>query len=176
MSEEIAAFPEFTAITLANKHLYLRRMFQYPPISDLSLATLMIWWSRGTHTFPVSLLNDNLVIHYDGPQSERGMSLIGYNRIEESLETILDECKHRNEPERVIHVPEFVVAEIGASNLLRIEEEMGYREYLVPVSHLYPLEGIRHERHRKIKRFYDQIAGAGLTIDIVSPVSSGNRQ
>lgn len=106
-------FPDFTKLTLADKSRYEAEIADFPPFSDISFATLMIWWNT-LDSCAVAKLNDNLVISYwlPGDEAKSGLSLIGRNKVDESMCTILDYLEAEGKAQKLVHVPEFVLSAI----------------------------------------------------------------
>ena len=155
----IAVFPDFTKLTLAHRDEYNELMRKYPPFSDITFPTLHIWWNQ-QEQLSVSALNDNLVIdyrlHFDEKNS--GYSLVGKHLIDSSIRTIFDYLKLKGEPVRLVHVPEFVVGEIGDRTGLKIEEEHDYHEYVMDAKALASLESSDLGRiRRKVRRFLREV-------------------
>jgi hypothetical protein len=147
-------FPHFTPLHLEFKDTYNKLVGTLPPYSDISFATLQIWWNL-SEELSISLLNQNIVIHYHQPfEDHSGLSLIGKNEVEASIKTIFQYLHENNRTIELLHVPEFVVNEIGDRTSLVITEELDYNEYLLDSSALAKLEGPEYSLLRKkIKRF-----------------------
>lgn len=146
-------FPEFSKLTLADKEEYERFIRAYPPIADLSFASLVTWWNS-FDKMQISLLNGNLVIPYwvPGDEDRAGFCLIGTNKIDESLCTIFDYLKEKDEPARLVNVPEFVIENIQYPELFSCTEERSYEDYILAVSRFYPLENMVHYRRKRVER------------------------
>src|SRR4051812_49401744 len=108
----IPDFPHFAPLSLDDKEAYERLIAEYPPFSDISFATLHIWWNL-EDKLGVSILNDNLIINYHLTDDTKnsGYSIIGKSQLEASIETLFRQLERNGEPVRLVHVPEFVVKE-----------------------------------------------------------------
>jgi hypothetical protein len=170
-------FPEFSPLTLNDREAYESHMIHHPPLSDLSFATLMIWWNLA-NDIKVSTLNHNLVMSYHLPGDKRnsGLSLIGTHEIDTSIKTIFKELQHRQEPARLVHVPEFVVGCIEHPQHFSIAEEPDYHEYIIPVANFFPLEGIKSSRRWKVNKFLQSVAGKKIDIRSVDLADRKERQ
>ncbi len=144
-------FPEFSKLTFADRDEYEGLVADYPPLSDLSFATLMIWWNI-MDTCAVAQLNGNLIISYWFPGIEKysGLSIVGKSNLDESMCTIFDYLRDNGEPARLVHVPEFVIMSMRYPELFKFKEERAFDEYIVPVSRMYPLsrDVVAHRRWR----------------------------
>ncbi len=147
-------FPQFKPLTLDDKDLYTELVKDFPPVSDLSFSTLMIWWNF-QNSAAISQLDDNILINYElpGDESNSGLSLVGTHEIDASLRAVFAQQRADNQPQRVVHVPQFVVDRIENPCDFSIINERDYDEYIVPVSQLYPLDNLNHNMRRKVKKF-----------------------
>jgi hypothetical protein len=147
-------FPEFSKLTLADRERYEPLIKDYPPIADISFAGLCIWWDH-LSTCAVSLLNDNLVISYWFPEADylTGLSLVGTNKIDESLCTLLDYLREHDKPLRLVHVPEFVIEHIEYPEMFMCTEERDVSEYVFEVSKFYPLKQLVNYRRHRVRSF-----------------------
>jgi hypothetical protein len=165
-----STFPEFTLLTQDNRKEYERFIEKYPPISDLSYATLSIWWNF-EGTLAVASLNDNLVLRYYLPNDRRnsGLTLIGTRQVASTIKTILSELEKQGKYTRLVHVPEFVADLLQESPEFILSEEEDYKEYILPIAGLYPLENVRSEWRNKIRRFLKEVDGSKIehrTLDL----------
>lgn len=147
-------FPDFSPLTPNDRQHYMEYVKKYPPLSDLSFSTLMLWWNFD-NSLKVSVLNGNLVIAYHLPDDEQnsGWALVGTHDVESSMQTILEHLAANGQPARLVHVPEFVIKAMQKPDLFHIVEELDYNEYVLSVSALFPLEGANHNIRRKVKKF-----------------------
>ncbi len=146
-------FPEFSKLTLADRDEYEGYVKSFPPYAHLTFACLMTWWNLWG-TVAVSRLNNNLVVTYwlPGGEAESGLSLIGINKIDESICTILDHLKERGEPARLVHVPEFVISSVRYPDLFHFSEQRASNEYIMSAAKYYPLENMSIYRRQKARR------------------------
>lgn len=153
-------FPYFSPVTIEDKDSYNELIADYPSVSDIAFTTLMIWWNFDD-CLRISTLNDNLIISYNLPGDDKnsGLGLIGTSRIDETMQAIFARQRHTRVKQRLVHVPEFVVANIKDPGNFIIKPERDYDEYIVPISRFYPLEGARHNMRRKVKKFLKEAEG-----------------
>lgn len=132
-------FPEFSKLTLADRHDYEALVKDYPPIDDISFTSLMTWWSSLENT-SVSRLNGNLVISYCLPGEDKftGLSLVGTNDVDESICAIFDYLREKGEPLRLVNVPEFVISNAAYPAMFNFKEQRALHEYILPLSGFYP--------------------------------------
>jgi hypothetical protein len=162
----LPTFPDFKPLTLDDRAIYDAIVADYPPLSDISFTTLQIWWNLG-QKLAVSLLNGNLVINYHLPFDihNSGYSLIGNHAVEESVQTIFSLLKAQNKPQRLVHVPEFVIQEIRHPGFFSINEELDYNEYILDARSLAKLEGSPHRTtRREVNHFLNDVSSRDIRI------------
>ncbi len=150
----ITQFPNFTQIAESDRDEYNQIAQKFPPISDLSFTTFMIWWNFDP--VKVAKLDDNVVISYylPGDDKNSGLSLVGVDNVDSNIRSLFAEQKSRGEERRLVHVPEFVVKAIANPSDFEITPERDYDEYIIDPTTLYPLENADHNTRRKIKKFW----------------------
>lgn len=170
-------FPEFSKLTLADKAAYEALIKDFPPIADISFASLMTWWNQLDGP-SVAMLNGNLVVAYwiPGDEKNAGLSLMGTNRVDESICTIFDYLQERGEPVRLVNVPEFVVGEIRYHGLFSPEEQRRHHEYIMPVAKYYPLKNIAAHRQHRIERHLRQIGEENIAVRSLDLRATDNKQ
>jgi len=152
-------FPIFAPLTLEDKDVYNQLVADYPPFSNISFTSMQIWWNL-EGKLAISSLNGNLVIYYRIAYDPKntGYSLIGKQSLDDSINTLFEYLRERNEPVRLVHIPEFVVEKIKHKNKFVIEEEPDYNEYILDSHALASLEGSAHGRtRRRVKRFLREV-------------------
>lgn len=162
-------FPEFVRLTLHDKDAYNQLVADYTPFSDLCFTTLHIWWNLDDR-LSISLLNDNLIIDYQLPFDKKnsGFGLIGKHSVDSSMQTIFDHLQHKGQKPKLVHVPEFTIQTLKNPELLQIEEELDYHEYIVDSAALAHLESSDYARiRRKVNRFLREVEGRQLEIKSV---------
>lgn len=167
-------FPEFTQLTLNDRKQYEKLIAEYPPISDLSFGTLMSWWNMLNNPL-VSQLNGNLIISYwlPGVEDRSGLSIIGTERLDETICMIFDHQRNQGESPRLVNVPEFVLEHLAHPELFNFKGMRAMDEYIVPVSKFYPLDRVVSIRRARIRSFIKNIGQENIT---VKPVDMGDRE
>lgn len=133
-THQFRTFPEFSELKLEDRDAYNQLISKYPPLSEISFASLMTWWSS-LGSCKVALLNKNLVIAYwmPGDEPNSGLSLVGTNKIDESICEIFDYQKQNNGECRLVHVPEFTLSKINYPNMYDCQQEQDYNEMILPI-------------------------------------------
>jgi hypothetical protein len=148
-------FPSFEPLKISDKESYNHLVADYPASSDICFSTLHIWWNL-SNQLEISTLNDNVIIHYLLPFDDEnsGYSVIGVNKVEETMQTIFEYLQTKKLPVRLVHVPEFTLDELVDRQKLITTEELDYNEYLMDSTSLATLEGHDLGRiRRKVARF-----------------------
>jgi hypothetical protein len=158
-------FPEFSKLTLDDKEEYEAQITEFPPIADFSFATLMSWWNP-LDNLSLSILNGNLVIPYwvPGDDVHSGLSLVGTNKVDESLCALFDFLQARGDPPRIINVPELVVHNVQYPELFNFTEERGGFDYILPISKYYPVGNINGFRRGKVEKQLHKLEGATVEV------------
>jgi hypothetical protein len=176
LEEMLPIFPQFAPLTIDDRERYEALIHEFPPFSDISFATLHIWWNlEGQLKF--STINQNLLIDYSLPFDEKnsGYSIIGQHLLDESIQTIFEYLRSAQKPLRLVHVPEFVAKKLGQPENFTLEEEIDYNEYILDSRALASLEGSDHGKtRRKVNRFLREVEERKveiLPLDLSSPES-----
>lgn len=159
-------FPEFLPLSMELKEPYNALVEALPPYSDISFTTLQIWWNL-SEKLSVSMLNRNLIINYEIPSSPAasGLSLVGKHKIDESMRIIFHHLRAKQQPVRLVHVPEFVIQAMQDPAQFTIDEEPDYNEYVLDSAALSKLEGHAYQLLRKkIKRFVREVGERKLEV------------
>lgn len=158
-------FPEFAKLTINDEGEYKNFTKSYPPIGDISFGNLMLWWDT-LGGLAISRLNGNLVISYwiPGDEEHSGLSLIGENRVDESICTIFDYLSERGERPRLVNVPEFVVNSLRYPELFAFKSARGDDEYLIATSKFAVLDGMPKFMRSRAKRFIREIGEEKIAI------------
>lgn len=161
-------FPEFSKLTLNDRKAFEKVVAGYPPIMDLSFGGLMNWWNV-LGGLSISQLNENLVISYWIPGLERfnGLSIIGENRLDESICTIFDHQIEKGEKPRLVNVPEFVTEHIRNPQLFTFKNNRSLDEYIFSVAKFYPLAKHPYYRRQRIKRFISDWGRDNIVVRLI---------
>jgi hypothetical protein len=151
-------FPEFSKLTLDDKEEYDALVKDYPPIADITFASLVTWHNTYDH-MSVALMQGNIILPYwlPGDEKDAGLTLVGTTNVDECLCAIFDHLKTKSEPARVVSVPEFVVASIRYPELFKIKPARLFDEYILAVSKYYPLTNMTSPRRFKLERTLKRI-------------------
>ncbi len=121
----VSQFPQFQALSSNDRQLFEKESSNFPQYSDISFNTLMTWWNLD-NKLKISKLNGNLVIYYSLPfdNDSSGLSIIGVNNIDESLDVLFKSNINDVDTSRLVHVPDFTVASIKDLTPYNINEEL----------------------------------------------------
>lgn len=178
VSSPLKPFPEFTRLTYADKAAYESLIRDYPPINDISFTALMTWWDSMGEGILLSNLNGNLVIPYylPGDEVNSGLSLVGKNKVDESICTLFDYLRERGEPVRLVNVPEFVVANIQFTELFNCTEQRRFHEYVVDTSCFYPLKNLAVYKRKRIEYILRKVGEERIVLKSLDLHSESDRK
>jgi len=170
-------FPEFSKLTHKDKDEYEAAIRDFPPVGDVAFAGLMTWWNPLNH-MSISVLNDNFVLPYwiPGDDKHSGLSIVGTNKIDESICTIFDYQKERGEKPRLVNVPEFVIGSIQYPEMFHFKNDRARDEYVLGVSKFYPLNNMVGHRRRKVERMLHRIGEENIVVKSLDLDSAEDRQ
>ena len=169
------AFPEFTRLELEHRAAYEKYVQDLPPIGDVQFFSLMTWWDT-LDGVRVATLNGNLVVQYWRPGDEKhsGLSLIGNNKIDESLCAIFDHLRELGQPVKLVNVPELVINAIEYPDLYNFYADRLYDEYVMSVASFYPLDNLKGVRRRRAERLLKKY-GDSLRVEELDLAKQENR-
>lgn len=158
-------FPEFSPLTFADKEAYDAIIRDYPPIYDMSFTGLMTMWNAMDH-MAVSQLNGNLIVPYWLPGDDRhnGLSIIGKNKLDETICAVFDHLREKGEPVRLVNVPEFVLSEIQYYDMFTFRESRRLNECILAVKDFYPLHNLPEHRQHKVHKAIMKAGDGGISV------------
>lgn len=162
-------FPAFSKLSLEDREEYEKYVEGYPPLSDLSFSTLMMWWNL-LGGLAVAQLNGGLVISYwiPGDEKHSGLSFIGTENVDESICTIFDYQRERGEKSRLVNVPEFVINNMQYPEMFAFKSGRGDDEYLLSVSKFAKLENMPTFMRHRAQKFIQETTQATQKIQVKS--------
>lgn len=164
-TDGIAAFPMFSKLTYGHRWQYEKLITGFPPVADISFANLKVWWDS-LDTCAVSTLRDNVVLSYWFPGAEQysGLSLVGTDDIDQSICALFDHLRSKGEPARLVHVPEFVVAQIQYPEMFVCKEERNFDEYVYDMNTFYPQHHLPTYRRHRLRKFLSAIDSSRIAV------------
>lgn len=153
-SHVFKTFPEFSKLTFQDRDAYNKLIADFPPIGDYSFPTLMTWW--GQLDYPrVAHIGKNLVISFwmPGNDDASGLSVLGTDRVDESIAEVLDYLRAKKEPSKLVHINEFVVSHMRYPDLYKIKPERDFDECIINLKQLATITQILPTMRWKVRRF-----------------------
>jgi hypothetical protein len=147
-------FPEFSELTLADRDEWEELIADFPPISSISFAELMTWWSS-LDNCRVAQLNGNIIISYwiPGEEESSGLCVIGTKKIDQTICEIFDYQQETNQRPHIVHVPEFVINQMSYPELFKFTPERSFDECVIPVTKNSDLSEMSFQKRSKVNRF-----------------------
>lgn len=170
-------FPEFSKVSWVDRKKYDKHISGLPPIGDIQFAEIMTWWNQ-LESMSIAVLNDNLVISYwmPGDEAHAGLSLIGTNKVDESICAIFDYLREQGEPARVVNIPQFVINHIQYPELFSCHEDRNQYEYILSVSKYFPLKNLVGHRRRRVERQIRHIGEENIVVRSLDLLTERDQQ
>lgn len=149
-------FPQFKRLETGDKQEVEYFTHSFPPYSDFNFASL---WTWNIHDeTELSLLNNNFTIKFrDYITNEYFYSFIGTNRVQESIETLLEYSQRKGFKKQLKLIPEhnFSKCDINdIKNSLSIVEDRNNNDYILSIEKLASMKGKKlHQKRKLLNRF-----------------------
>jgi len=143
----IPQFPDFVRLSLSHKDLLRTVTKQFPPYSDFNFVSLYAWDTD--EILGVALLHDNLIVRFSDYESDKiFLSLLGTNKLSDTLRTLFQYCRDKHLPEILELVPHTVVKQIDSSLLdeYELKEDRNNHDYIISVKNLSSGNTSRNKR------------------------------
>src|SRR3989338_1647905 len=142
----IPEFPKFKPIELSDKTEVEKITSKYPPYSDFNFVSMWSWDIK--NEMRISLLNGNLVVRFtDYLTGEPFYSFLGDNKVNETVEELLEFSKKEILPLELKLIPEEVLKDLDQIKFKATEDRNNF-DYIYDVSRLAELKGNEYQSHR----------------------------
>ena len=139
-------FPQFKSLELSDKEDVEKITGKFPPYSDFNFVSMWSWDIKGE--MRLSMLNENLVVRFtDYLTGEPFYSFLGDNKVNETVEELLEFSKKESLPLELKLIPEEVVKDLDQIKFKAIEDRNNF-DYIYDVSRLAELKGSEYQSHR----------------------------
>ena len=164
-SKYFSEFPKFTNLTYAHRDIWNELIKDMPAYADFSYPSLMNWWSS-LEPCKVALLNSNAVISYwiPGDVTNSGLSLIGKQKLDESICTIFDWQKRNGDEPRLVHVPDFVIENLKYPEMFTYNGNRDYDECIVAVKKFSDIETMPFLMKSRVRRFLTEVSTTEINV------------
>lgn len=144
----IPQFPEFKKLELSDRKEINKFTLEFPPYSDFNFISM---WSWDIHNkMRISELNNNLVIYFtDYLTGEPFYSFIGNNKINETVETLIQLSQQEGLGSALKLIPEHSTINLDKEKFKIIEDRNNF-DYIYHIEHLSTLKGTKYETHRNL--------------------------
>lgn len=144
----IPEFPEFKKLELSDRKDIKKFTSKFPPYSDFNFVSMWSWNIKGE--MRLSILNDNLVVYFtDYITGEPFYSFLGNNRVDQTIEALLDLSKKEGLKPILKLVPEDSIKNIN-KNKFTVKEDMDNFDYIYDIPTLAEFRGSVYETHRNL--------------------------
>jgi len=144
-------FPNFVSLNLSHRALVQSITNQHHPYSDFNFTSMFAWNVK--EEIVISSLYDNLVVRFtDYINDEVFFSLIGKNKLESTIDTLLAYCRSIGVEPRLRLVPKSVVGALTpeAHAHYTIEEDRNNHDYILSVQELCDFTTSRFRRKKEL--------------------------
>jgi len=148
----IPEFPEFKGLELADKEDVEKFTKKFPPYSDFNFVSMWSWDIKGE--MGLSVLNNNLVVRFtDYITGKPFYSFLGDNKVNETVEKLLEYSKEKGLNAQLKLVPEESIKGIDTSKF-KVEEDRDNFDYIYDIAALAEFKGSKYQSHRNsIRQF-----------------------
>ncbi|MEK7617180.1 MAG: phosphatidylglycerol lysyltransferase domain-containing protein [Patescibacteria group bacterium] len=154
MNNTLPAFPKFRYLVIEDKKTIDQFLNSLPPYSDFIFSSL---WSWNTNPqIKISTLNNNLVLQMPDYISNKSfLTFLGSNKIEHTIETLLDYCNKQNLEAVLRLLPEHNFKNHDLSKLhpkYELKEDRDNFDYLLSIEKISTMQGL-YSKKNKVTQF-----------------------
>ena len=152
-------FPFFKRLTLDDKEVIHGFVSNFPSFTEFNFACMFAW--DVSHPIMVSGLGENLVIKFiDFDTDTYYISLLGEDKIDESLDRIFRYCKNHQLEQAVHTVPSSTVKAILNKDKYQVVEDRDNHDYIYQTSNIAALNANKFRGKRNLVNRFQQKHGA----------------
>ncbi|MEK7602963.1 MAG: phosphatidylglycerol lysyltransferase domain-containing protein [Patescibacteria group bacterium] len=160
---KLKKFPDFEPLDLKHKDVLKKIADGFPSYSDFNFVSLFSWDTKGS--IAVSVCNENLIIKFtDYIDNSEFYSLLGTNRLEETIEILIKQAKKSGIRTDLSLVPESVVKKLKKANFsdgLVINEDPDNHDYIISVGELVEFKTNRFRGKKNLLNRFSRQYGEG---------------
>lgn len=152
----LTEFPNFQPLTIKSKSAVEEIVGKFPPYSDFNFVSMYSW--NLDNKMQISHLYDNLIVLFkDYTSDDQFLTFIGDNKIDETINTLLDYAKDHNLLNSLHLIPEHVIELIKQPANYAIKEDRDGHDYVVLAIKFSELKGSDYAAKRNgINKFKTQ--------------------
>lgn len=152
----IPEFPKFKKLELSDKADIEKFTSKFPPYSDFNFVSIWSWDTKGE--MRVSQLNNNLVIRFtDYLSGNPFFSFLGINKVDETIEALIEFSKNKYNKACLKLVPEVVFENSGKNREMNLDPDAF--DYIYEVEHLANMhKWPQHTSGKNVRRFIKEHA------------------
>ena len=150
-------FPEFVKLSMDHKRTLRKIAERFPPYSDINFVSLFTWDTGGD--IALSNLNDNLIVRFSGyTDDDNFLSLLGDNKIPETIDVLLDGCKKLGLKSELKLIGESVVDAIPLTDRDKysIDEDRDNHDYILSATNMSDISSFHPKKRTKYNRFMNE--------------------
>ncbi len=150
MNNSLPIFPKFKELTLEDKKYIDNLLESLPPYSDFVFSSLWCW--NTTPPIKISTLNENLVLKMpDYVSNKTFITFLGSNKIEETIDTLLNYSKDQNLEAVLRLLPEHNFKDYDLSKVhpkYDFAEDRDSFDYILSVEKLSTMQGLYSKKNK----------------------------
>jgi len=150
MKNLLPLFPKFRELTIEDKKHIDQLLESIPPYSDFVFSSLWSW--NTTPPIKISTLNNNLVLQMPDYVSNKSfLTFLGSNKIEETINTLLNYCKNQNLEAVLRLLPEHNFKDYNLSKLhpkYHLLEDRDSFDYILSIEKLSTMQGLYSKKNK----------------------------
>lgn len=166
----IPVFPQFKKLDLSSRKEIVDLVSKFPTYTEFSFTDMFVWYI--SDPIEVSLLHDNLIIKVtDFLKNDHFYSILGENKLEDSIEALLELSEKENCIPTLCVVPHSVASKVEGSTKFDIIEDRNNHDYILAVEDLVHFKSEKfREKRNMINRFTNKNTEVDVRfIDLSNP-------
>jgi len=149
----IPGFPEYARVDHDIKDAFAAQTARYLPYSDFTFVNIVSW--DAAETAQTTMLHDNLVVRMsDYVDGAVFYSFLGDNRVDETVDVLLDEAEKHTGTRQLRLVPEIGARALMQPNGYAIEEDPDEHDYVISLPAIVDRWGARFRHMRREVNFF----------------------
>lgn len=154
----IPEFPTFKKLELSDKKFVEQIVCKYPLNSDFHFVSLWAWDTKGE--VEISRMHENLIVRFtDYLSGEPFFSFLGDNRLEETIDSLVNLSKEKYGKNYLRYISENLVQKINNHPIFEISDDSASHDYVYEVAHLANMhQWSKHSSGKNIRSFVKEFS------------------
>ena len=145
--QQLSYFPNFLPINNTEREVYERIVQSFDVYSDFNFNSVLSWDTNNTHA--VSIHNNNIVLLLnDYITQEPFLTILGEEKLNESIDTLINFCAQNSLNKAVQLVPECVASKLDTRKFY-ISEDINNFDYILSTKNISCYKGNQYKSKRR---------------------------